>query len=774
VNSERLVEWQLGGWLSLSPGLCWILFTSIAIGVVALAVYFYRHTLRALTWRQRMIFAGLRSGFLLSMLFCLAGPSRVERTYDTNRDSRPLAVLVDRSASMTVPDQRGITRLSAAVRVWKKVDADAIRAFPSLRYFRFSESPAAAADLESAVTSLEPGTNTHLYGSLNQVMKEAPAGGYGGIACLTDGLDTTDETPEECGTRALQNHCPLYFAVGQSEEPPRETLLVREMDVPGQVLRKSQFTARIVIEAHATQERDVPVSLWMDDQSIAQTNLHLYAGANLIPWTVPINSGEPGLIRLDCRLGEGGEQESIAAAVRVVAQEQIHILFYQGSLDWSFRFINTALQSDSSFLLTGLFSPDLSLSREVAPSAPQPVLTQMPDKAGDLQPYQIVVLSNIFANQMSSAQQTALTDYVNGGGGLLFLVSDTAMASTFSGTALEKLLPVIFEAPPNNQNGGESVEEFEQKMQNTSGPGAEGGSADAQPDSGLAPLKKFAFPSRPDRSEVADLFGATSGGLLQNLPQFTTYARVHGIKAGGEVVAVHPDDKGDANMPRALLVTQRFGRGHITALLTDGLWRWKLSLPSTSQDPQIFWQQLFHTLARQESAHDDLRFSLQPFFASLGQASSFHLDGAQGPNAPTVTAISPRGMSQALALQFDPPSNSWSFQLIPGEPGKWRIHAEDDRGAQMETWLRVSGLSHAKELSGLPADMDGLRKLAESTGGSLLNDGVPENWSVSNTPNPATLVSKHSQPLWDNWIVLLIGLGFYATELIWRRCVKLL
>jgi hypothetical protein len=273
---------------------------------------------------------------------------------------------------------------------------------------------------------------------------------------------------------------------------------------------------------------------------------------------------------------------------------------------------------------------------------------------------------------------------------------------------------------------------------------------------------------------VADLFGAASGGLLQNLPQFSTYARVYGIKAGGEVLAVHPDDKTDANTPRALLVTQRFGRGRVTALLTDGLWRWKLSLASTSQDPQIFWQQLFHTLARQESAHGDLRFSLQPFFASLGQTSRFHLGGAQGPNAPTVTAISPGGRSQALAVQFDPTSDFWSFQFNPNVPGKWRIHAEDSRGAQMETWLGVSDLSHANELSGLPADMDGLRRLAESTGGSLLNDGTPTNWSAPNTPNATTLVSKRSEPLWDTWIVLLICLGCYVTELIWRRCVKLL
>jgi len=769
VNSERVFEWQLGTSLGLPPGLCWALLGVMAVGGVLLMFWFYRHTLRTLTWRQRMLFVTLRSGFFLSLLFCLAGPARVERVYDSSLDSRPLAILIDRSGSMIEPDARGATRLSSAVRVWKKVETDAIHSFPALRYFRFSESPEPVADLESAVTGPESGANTHLYQSLNQLMQEGSAGGYGGIVCLTDGLDTTDATPDECISRSLQNHCPLYFCVGQGQATPRETLLVRELDVPEQVLRKSQFTAQVVVEAHTRQARDVPVSIWMDDHSIADTKLHLHAGANLIPWSVPIDSAEPGLLHLDCRLGEGAEEETVAAAVRVVPQEQIHILFYQGSLDWSYRFINQAVQNDSSFALTGLFNPDLSVTREISSSSQDPNLTEMPEKAEDLQPFQIVILSNVFADQMSEAQQTALTNYVQGGGGVLFMVSDTKMAGTFAGTILESMMPVIFEAPTPEDQGAQSEQALQDQLNQTVV--TDGG---AQGATNVDPLNYFAFPKNPKRSEVADLFGAASGGLIHNLPQFSTYARVHGIKAGGEVLAVHPVDKTDQNTPRVLLVTQRFGQGQVTALLTDGLWRWKLSLPSESHDPEIFWQQLLRILARKESAHRNLRFGLQPYNSSLGQTSDFRLDGAQSPSAPTVTAISPDGVSQPVIVQPNPQVNSWSFQLKPDKPGKWRIHAEDSQGAQMETWLRVSSVSHTDELSGLPPDRDGLRKLAVSTGGCLLDDGAPDNWSASGASQSNTLISKRSEPLWDRWFVLLIGLGFYVTELIWRRRAKLL
>ena len=769
MNSERVLEWQLGSWLGLPPGLSWMLLAVMAVGGVVLMVWSYRHTLRALTWRQRMILVALRGGFFLSLLLCLAGPARVERVYDSNQDYRPLAILVDRSGSMVVPDARGATRLSSCVRIWKKVEANAIHSFPSLRYFRFSESPEAVADLESAVTGTESGTNTHLFESLNQLMKESSAGGYGGIVCLTDGLDTTDATPDECISRSLQNHCPLYFCVGQGQAVPLETLLVRELDVPEQVLRKSQFTAQVVVEAHTRQARDVPVSIWMDDHSIAETKLHLQAGANLIPWTVPINSEEPGLLHLECRLGEGTEEETIAAAVSVVSQEQIHILFYQGSLDWSYRFINLAVRNDPSFALTGLFNPDLSVTREIASSTQDPNLTEMPEKAEELQPFQIVVLSNVFADQMSKAQQQALTDYVKGGGGVLFMVSDTKMAGTFTGTILESMMPVIFEVPKPEEQGAQSEQALQNQMKQT-----RLDYGDSQGATQVDTLQNFAFLPNINHSEEADLFGAASGGMIHNLPQFSTYARVHGIKAGGEVLAVHPVDKTDDDTPRALLVTQRFGQGQVTALLTDGLWRWKLSLPSDSHDPDVFWQQLLRILARKQSAHRNLRFGLQPYNASLGQVSDFRLDGAQGPSAPTLTAISPDGVPRSIIAERDPQTNSWSFHLKPDKSGKWRIHAEDGQGAQMETLLRVSSVSHTDELSGLSPDREGLRKLAVLTGGSLLDDGAPDNWSAPVVPNLTTLVSKRTQPLWDRWCVLLLGLGFYVTELIWRRRAKLL
>ena len=775
MKSQQVFQWQFGGGTALSPWLEWTLLFAAAAAGVALAAWLYRDTLQTLTPRQRLFFVLLRSGFFLALLVCLAGPSRVERTYDSDQDARPLAVVVDHSASMTMPDSAGVSRLSSAIRVWKEAEPAAIQYFPQVRYFSFSGDLSPAADLREAVERSDPGNSTALYSSLEKVLQTAPGGGYGGIVCLTDGLDTTSVASDQMVSAAIQNHTPLYFVAGENRQKIQENLIVRETRVPGRVLRKSEFIATALVEAHTLRERDVPLALWQDGQVLAQTTLHLRAGANVVPWNVPVQSGEPGLMHFSWHLGDPADpagQETLAATVRVADKDQVGVLFYQGTLDWGYRFIDTALQQDASFSVTGLFSSDLNLTQVVTADASS-TLTVLPDSADALQPYRIVVMADAFAQQLSDAQQKALSDYVRAGGGLLFLVSDTKMAQTFSGTALESMLPVVFEPPPLPGQADDSLSEFQDMMHQVGGsnPGSETGfAADALPNSGLAPLQPFAIPAGTTRSEIAQLFNP-SGGPEAEIPRFATYAHVASVKAGAQVLAVHPADKNARQEPRALLVAQRFGQGQVTVLLTDALWRWKLSLPSTSQAPEKFWQQLFLALA---GPGGTIHFSAQPYYASLGQDSSFSLDGAPGLNPPGVTVSSPAGTPvPAPAVQAGSHAGEWTFRFAPDQPGKWLVRVQDSDGAEIQTLLRVSSVSQG-ELSGLPPDLDGLRKLAEVTGGAMLNDGTPDAWSSRSAAPQLTVISEHTQPLWNTWAVLLVALAFYAAELVWRRRARLL
>jgi hypothetical protein len=763
-SSTTSFEWLLAGWLGLSPATFWILLGAAAAAAAGLAFWSYRRALGRLSAGQSLGLAGLRLGLVLCLLAALAGPARTERHFSSPRDGRPLAVLVDRSPSMAVADQHGESRLAAAVRLWRKAEPSARTAFPALRFFTFSAVPRPAGDLEAALAGPAGASETRLYDSIDQVLKEAPPSGYGGLVCLTDGLDTTDQTSAAGVARALRDRVPLSFAAAEGRSLGATEPLIRETVLPGQVLRNTQFTAGMVLEMAAAHPTDLAVSI-RGKVNGASTTLHLKAGNNVLYWSTPLQSGEPGSLPVEFKVGEGARAQVLRAAVPVAPQERISVLIYQGSLDWTARFIKSAIGDDPTFSLHYLFDPRLRMPQDTH-GVPRGVKRSLdlPNSPGYLEKnYDVVVLVNF--GPRGPDQEEALREFVGSGGSLLLIVPDNAAAYRLVGSPLNVALPVRFdtagtEPPPPRAQGEYDFQENEGD-QNAGGPPVEGE---------LKPLTAFALPPGPVEPGVLQLFTIAGAGPL--IPKFATYAKVGTLKPDAQVLAVHPTEKlGDTLRP--LLVTHRYLYGWATVLLTDGLWRWKMSLPSGAGPADVFWQQLLRKLGDRESEHSGMRFTQQPFQAALGARCAFRLEGAHGGD-PIVTAVSPSGVAAAAAVTPEPAGGAWTFAVTTGEPGRWLIRAVDGRGAQMETSVLVSTLHHGEEFSGLPPDSAGLRALAEATGGSMLADGVPSSWRQAAGDHEATVVSVRRELLWDQWPLLLAGLGCYVAELVLRRRAKLL
>src|ERR1039458_1587691 len=143
------VEWQFGGFLRNRPA-PWalVLLAALTVGGMIYVVWFYRRTLNELTPRSRRWLTGLRAAVVLLLLLCLANPESVAKTLPPKNPSRTLAVLVDRSASMSAPDYRGGTRLAAAGRGWRQAEPAAQQKFFNLNYLRFPNRGQSAAALD--------------------------------------------------------------------------------------------------------------------------------------------------------------------------------------------------------------------------------------------------------------------------------------------------------------------------------------------------------------------------------------------------------------------------------------------------------------------------------------------------------------------------------------------------------------------------------------------------------------------------------------------------
>ncbi|MGB8352351.1 MAG: hypothetical protein WCD79_00530 [Chthoniobacteraceae bacterium] len=759
-------ECQFGGGLQTLPEpVAWGLIGLIGVAGFALIVFLYRHTLREITPFKRRVLTTLRIAMLLAVLACLANPALVNHTERKRDVRRKLAVVIDRSASMNALDNRSETRLGNALHIWKQHPDEALQNFDLIDYYRFSTKLDKAAGLDEAVQANDPGPETRLYDSLNHVLDDS----LEGIVCLTDGLDTTDGDVTTLVDHAQRQGVPLYFVAGRNRTRPTELLSIREIRVPSRVLRHSQFTAGAAIEIASGKDRELPVELWSGDKKIASAKLNVRAGWNVLPWTTEISSGEAGPMPLEFRVGEGGNCEIAGSTTQVIEKTTVDILYYQGALQWGYRFLLSALQSDPSFKLESILNPALHLQMTTA-SDGEHVLTDLPEDAAALKHFQVVVLAHVLADQLSVKQQQALVDYAKGGGSVLFITPDTLASEQFAGTLLEKMLPIVFERPSQQSAENQAEETFQQHMKSI------GGSNSGQ-ETIFAGEAMRSSRDAQDLVPFASPTGAKSSKLFQsgsNAPMFSTYAQVSNVKPGAEVLAVHPNDKTpDGKVPRVLVARQRFGDGRSAAMTTDLLWRWKMSLPSDSHVVETFWQQFMLSLAP-ASTGEGLRLMKKTDLPSVNHAVALQVEGASE-ELPKIVATSPTGVQKPVyPTQESGGGKTGTLQanFTPDTEGRWEVRATDTAGNNARITLNVSAQVRTTESVNLPPDVEGMRRIAEATGGALIEDGAPV--FHSQLPQDQSSEIKYAQPLWNNGWLIGILLGLYGAELITRRCFRLL
>jgi hypothetical protein len=474
-------------------------------------------------------------------------------------------------------------------------------------------------------------------------------------------------------------------------------------------------------------------------------------------------------MQLEFRVGEGARSDVATATTQVVDKTDVHILYYQGSLLWGYRYLLTALQGDPSFHLSAILNPALNM--QLTSTAPDgPAMRDLPEDAAALKRFQVVILANVFADQLSTRRQTALVNYVRQGGAVLFITPDSGSSAQFAGSLLEQMLPVTFSPPPAPGSEGAAEKSFQQRMN-------EAGGADGELETGFADQM---IAGQPPATELLP-FKAPPGGDARaarlfeagpNAPKFADYTKVNNVKPGAEVLAVHPDDHSAAGgKPRVLLARQVFGAGSSAVLATDLLWRWKMSVPSESRVVETFWQQFMLLLTRTTTGQGLRLVKDSSAPAQAGRAVSVQVESAAG-NPPKVEVVSPTGAKSALAFDSQGGNLAGKVTFTPDTEGRWELTATDAAGNFARITIPVGARKTQVESLDDPVDVESLRKLAEATGGALV-----ENTTAAIQPRietPQLPETKRARPLWDTQWLIAALLGIYGVELVLRRIAKLL
>lgn len=757
-------QWQFGGWLTGLPvSIGWIILLVLLTIAVVVVHSSYRRSLRSISGTRRKVLFGLRAVVLVLIILCLANPTRVQRTTLEAPAQKPLTVLIDQSDSMTQKDNRGRSRLDEARRAWEQIRPAAEKKFGKIEYLGFAGDLKPLGSFEEGLQPVAGGEQTRLLDALrSKLEKSATENPTAAILTISDGLDTTAESPDSVGLMAIQSLTQLFFLPGTNRLRPLPFLRIREVDVPTRVLRQSTFNYQTVIERFASEDESLQIKLMDGETLIAEEKLDVRKGVNLLTWSREVESGEPRDRELTLEITTPAETKSSKHRIAVVEKTPVNVLYYQGALDWGYRFLNTILTRDPGFQVTALFNPTLG-GRVRSAAANSGALSDLPSTVSDLKRYQIVILANVFANQLSEGQQRALDDYTRGGGGLLFIQPNDQGSLAFSGSKLESILPVVFEEAPKVTTPETQAERLRRQMQEQL-PVYYGENPSAVATAkGPDPLKPFAFPKDSPLTEVLRLPGAAGQKIV---PRFVDYARVRSVKPGAEILATHPTDVTATGEPRVLLATQAFGKGRASVLSTDSLWRWRLSLPGDSVEAATFWQQLIMWLAA--APPKELYFQEKWTETMNGQAAVFTIVNA--PELPQVSVIGPDGKPREAALEAGSEPAQYLMTWTPDQLGVWEVKATSAAGESAHRYVTVVDALAVPDLANLPPDLEMMRSLATLTGGQMISDGAaPTAWRSAAPPSAPLVLTERRQLLWNIWWILALCLAVYATELILRR-----
>jgi Ca-activated chloride channel homolog len=341
-------------------------------------------------------------------------------------DRLAILVAVDRSRSIDlVPsaDQRIRQELSVAELSMREDDRIGLVAFAAEA--ATEDPPRPRSDLASPQRAALGRDGTDLAAAIRRALAEVPSDSAARVVLITDGVATRGDTMAAAAA-AVAAEIPVD--VVPLEQRPVPDVRVVALRAPSRADEGEAMDLRLVTSSPAAAE--VEIRLRRDGALISKAKTKIAAGEDVLR----IREKAPGaglhrydveISALDPTLDQAPEDNSGSSFVRVRGQAAALVL--EGE-DGKGAFIAKAL-------------------RESAFRVDESNATGVPADLGGLAGYDVVVLSDIRASDLSPSQLDAIASYVRDlGGGLVLMGGDKGMGpGGYARTPIEEVSPVSFD-----------------------------------------------------------------------------------------------------------------------------------------------------------------------------------------------------------------------------------------------------------------------------------------------------------------------------------------
>lgn len=728
----------------LEPGWAFLIFLTLGTAT-ALA---YQKCAPGVGNVRNLVMTTLR--LLSAALFAALATKPVIRFTEYHPVKQPLAVLVDGSRSMGLADRRDnvIDRNRAAIAAGLlKPDADLnvppsatiaekaskltrrdllfhlggnremdlwtrLESTSNLRFYQFGSglkplgSPEMTGDAKKSSvrfpTITAEDASTSIGEALRQVIQEPRDRKLGAVILVTDGGNNNGSSPIEAAQIAREQNVPLFiYGVGVTSPPD---IVVSEVTAQPLALVGERLEVRAKIQSRGLDEKPAAVELLANGEVVTKIEVPLGSDRTeeVALSFIPAQPGEVKLeVNVPVRDGEVGSDNNHAAATARITDRKFNVLLVEQEPRWDFRFLLDYLQRDQRLIVHSVMidgEPGLSNKQD------SPFLPALPNTRESLFESQVIILGDVSPKDLGHERMEMIVEWVEAGGGIIFLAGPKFNPVSYTGTPLEALLPVV---------------------PDISRPRA----ARIQREAAAFPLELTATGRRSPYLQM-DADPKENQRIWQSFPGVRWVAPVARAKPGAEELLTDArSSSAGRNGKPPVFAMQGYGSGKCVYFGTDETYRWRSR--TGEKYYSILWGQIMQTLALQlldgASPLTQLRTDRKQYL--VGERVVISGNAYEGNYEPLIVPsleaslarVSPGETTPSAARSLHLTATGRNFyrtDFVATDPGTYAFHTTHDP----EGVLRFEVIK--PDLEGAQTALDDrlLKNMAATAGGRFLRE----------------------------------------------------
>ncbi len=770
----------------------WVIVLGVVPVCALLAWIGYRR--ERISTGARAALVGLRCLALLLLFTVIFRPVFVERREDVRQAE--VVILADDSASMRRKDDyagdehardalKGLSGSAPSQVTRIDLERDALDkiVLPHLkakgygaRLFRFADGLEPMPDT-SALTGR--GHSTHVGDALQAALAAHRGRHVTDVLIISDGRNNSGLPAVEAARTASAAGIPVHtLVIGDTR--PEKNLVVELSEAPQSVLEGDEIAVSVRViargiptggNAHVVLE-ELPAtgSDYGAARPLSETDVELSEKGTKAVLIAPPSTPEAGTNERRFRVGvqplpdETLKDDNAVVFSVHINPEKIRVLYVDAYPRYEYRYLKELLKRADANIEAQMYL--LSATPDFVQDSTRgtPPLAAIPTGRKELlDRYDVVILGDVnpYAISPDPARcdefMASLREFVERGGGLIFIAGEHDDPVDYVGTPLAELLPVVVDATTRNLNAdADSTNGFRATVEDAAAPHE------------VVRLVQDPHENRALWEDAGGFYG------------FYWFFPVVRAKPGAQVLLRHPTAS-NAHGRFPLLVTGYFPSGRTLFLGVDEMWRWRYRFGDRYHER--FWRNAIRWVALGRLKSGDRRVQID------ASKTSYDLDERVTLEARVLDEDYRPSERPALPVRLQRPDETTSdmtLVLVPDRPGLYRASFEVERPGTYTAFVENEGQRVAS------ADFDVV---------------LPSRENADPSPDPALLSSLSSlthgeardlphvrdildafpggkeqrQPIsselhdaWDRWLTLIAAVVVLAAEWVLRKRLELI